>query len=134
MGRRPVPPRRTRAWPTRKPNRGKSAFGVFHDIALVDNREALALVSHGILEGRANETLRARLADRFDAYANLVGCLLGKPDLLQRCGQFPLHELQDLLRLRAASLVVYARIDVFRVLAEDDHVHLLRVLHGEGTP
>ena len=65
-----------------------------------------------------------------DADADLVGGLLAKADLLERRGQFPLDELQDLLRLGAAGLVVNAGIDVLRVLAEDDHVHLLRVLHG----
>ena len=106
------------------------AFGVFHDVALVDNREALALLPHGVLEGGADEALGARLADGLNANADLVGGLLAEADLLERRGQLPLHELQDLHRLGAARLVVNAGIDVFRVLAEDDHVHLLRVLHG----
>ena len=62
------------------------AFGVLHDVALVDNREALALVPHGVFEGGADETLGARLADGLDADADLVGGLLPNRIFLSAAG------------------------------------------------
>jgi hypothetical protein len=51
---------------------------------------------------------------------------------LKSFGKFLRQELQDLLRLGRAALVIDARVNVLGVLAEDDHVHLLRMLHGRG--
>ena len=63
------------------------------------------------------------LRDRLDADARGVR----EADLLD--AQLVLQELDQLLRLVALGLELDAGVDVFRVLAEDDHVGLLGRLH-----
>ena len=105
-------------------------FRVLHNVTLVDDGEALGLVPHSVLEGGTDETFGAWFADGLNPYTDLVGGFFAEADLFERRRQLAPNELQNLHRLGAAGLVVDARIDVFRVLAEDDHVHLLRMLHG----
>jgi hypothetical protein len=55
--------------------------------------------------------------------------LLGEANLLELLREaLPEHREEALSRLRA-GLELDARVDVLGVLPEDDHVHLLRVLH-----
>ena len=58
-----------------------------------------------------------------------VDGLLAEADLLELLREVRLEELESLLRLFRAGLEIDAGVDVLGVLAEDDHVHLLRVLH-----
>jgi len=108
------------------------AFRVFHNVALVDNREALALMPHGVFERGAHQALGARPAHGLDPNAHGCHRLVAKSNFLKCRGHFPLEELQQSQRFGAARLVINAGIDVFRVFAEDDHVHLLRVFHRRG--
>ena len=55
--------------------------------------------------------------------------LRAKRIFLNSFGKFLGEEVEDLLRLGRAGLVLDAGVDVFGVLAEDHHVDLLRVLH-----
>src|SRR5690242_8732356 len=48
----------------------KGALGVFHDVALVDNRHALAFVLDGVLDGGTDEALGAGFGNRLDADAD----------------------------------------------------------------
>ena len=47
----------------------KTAFGVFHDVALVHQRYAGLVVINGVLDGFAYQTLGTFAAHRLDAYA-----------------------------------------------------------------
>ncbi len=51
----------------------KSAFGKFHDVALVDNRHRFFLFGNRVKHRRAEQALRAGLGNRFDANANDIG-------------------------------------------------------------
>src|SRR5206468_207961 len=53
-------------------------------------------------------------------------------DLLELLGELLLEEVEDLLRLGRSCRIFDAGVDVFRVLAEDDHVDLFGVLDGGG--
>jgi hypothetical protein len=78
-----------------------------------------------VLDGRLDDAGGALLADRLDADAHR----LGKANLLETLGERLGEELLEFLAIVAAVLELDARIDVFRVLAEDDHVGLFRMLH-----
>src|SRR5204862_3313014 len=51
----------------------EGALGELHDVALVHERDALALVLDGVVEGGANEALTALARDRLDADARRRG-------------------------------------------------------------
>ena len=59
----------------------EGALGELHDVALVDERDALALLADGKLDGGANEPLGAELADRLDADADARFGFSPKADL-----------------------------------------------------
>ena len=94
-------------------------FRELHDVALVDERHGLALVVDRVLDRHADQPLRARLGDRLDADARI-----GTDALAHLARQ----ELDDALGLRRALRPLDAGVDVFGVLAEDDHVHQLGAL------
>ena len=129
----------------------EGAFRELHDVALVDERDALALVLDRVADGAVDEPLGAEVADRLEADADLDadvalgradafelllpalrGVLRAEADLLELLGEFCCEEVEDLLRLGRAAGVLDAGVDVLGVLAEDHHVHLLRVLHRRG--
>src|SRR2546428_9421767 len=82
------------------------AFGVLHDVALMHEGDALALLLDGVLNRGAHQPFGARPADRFDAKAHLVGSACSKADLFKRRRQFALDELEYLFRLGTAGLVI----------------------------
>src|SRR5207248_664547 len=49
----------------------KSPFRELHDVALVDEGDALALVFDGVADGAVDQPLGAEVADRLDADADL---------------------------------------------------------------
>ena len=123
------------------------AFGELHDVPLVHERDALALILDRVGDRAVDQAHAAGAADGFDPEADHdVGrfrradllpklrrlLLRAEADLLERLREFLLEEPEDLLRLVAAGGVIDAGVDVLGVLAEDDHVDLLRVLHGRG--
>ncbi|ABA48963.1 Hypothetical protein BURPS1710b_1109 [Burkholderia pseudomallei 1710b] len=99
-------------------------FRELHDVALVDERDRLAVVVDRVLDRLAHEALGAFLRHGLDADARG----LREADLLH--AHLFLQELDDLLRLLGFGRPFDAGVDVFRVLAEDDHVGLLRLAHG----
>src|SRR5215470_4257133 len=102
------------------------AFRVLLDVALVDEGDVAAAVLHRVAHRRADEPLRAFLGHGLDA----DGRALREPDLVDL--HVLLEELHDLLGLGRPLLPLDARVDVLGVLPEDDHVDLLRMLHGRG--
>ena len=108
----------------------EGAFGELLDVALVDQGQALALVLDRVLEGRADEALRAFLRDRLDADTRGVG----EADFRVRLREGLLEHIEEFLVVLGAGLELDAGVDVFGVFAEDHHVHFLGVLHGGGHP
>jgi hypothetical protein len=101
-----------------------------HDVALVDDRDALPLVRDRVEDRGADEALGPFLRDGLEA----DGGRLGEADLLVHRGPARLQELEDLLRVLGPALELDPGVDVFRVLPEDDHVDLLGALHGGRDP
>jgi hypothetical protein len=88
----------------------------------VHERQRLAVVVDRVLDGLAHEAVRPFSRHGLDA--DRRG--LGEADLLDA---HLLHEeVDDLLGVGGLGLPLDARVDVFRVLAEDHHVDLLGLL------
>mmetsp|Transcript_1099 Transcript_1099/g.1707 ORF Transcript_1099/g.1707 Transcript_1099/m.1707 type:complete len:442 (-) Transcript_1099:93-1418(-) len=104
----------------------EGAFGVLHDVALVHDGHAGLVVVDGVLDGLSDQPFGALLADGLDTQARG----LGEANLVG--AEFITQEAHQLAGLLAAGLELDAGIDVFRVLAEDHHVHLVRLLHRAG--
>ncbi len=100
------------------------AFGELLDVALVNDRHGLAIVLQGVLDRHADQALGAGDGDRLDADARV----LAHP-LVGARQHLVVDEVDQLLRLRRALLPLDAGVNVFRVLAEDDDVHALGMLH-----
>src|SRR5437762_4255533 len=95
-------------------------FRVFLDVSLVDERHVLPVILDRVADRRADQTLGALLGDGLDADRRGAGeADLGDLHLL-------LEEIHHPLRLRRPLLPLDPRVDVLRVLSEDDHVHLVR--------
>src|SRR5438034_4262608 len=99
------------------------ALGELHDVALVDEGDAPALVAERVVDRGAGETLGA-LA-RHGLHADAAGGR--EADLLDP--QVALQERDQLPRLGALYRPLDAGVDVFGVLAEDDYIDLLWPLH-----
>ncbi len=104
------------------------AFRELHDVALVHDRDALALVDDGVLDRGAEEALGAFLRDGLDADARRVR----EADLAVELREGFLEQLLELLVLGAALLEFDAGVDVLGVFTEDHHVDLLRRLDRGG--
>src|SRR5690606_22788125 len=104
-------------------------LGELHDVALVDERDALAPAFDRVADRGADEALGPLLAYGFDADAGRAG----EADLAVELGEGLLEEVLELLRVLAAVLELDAGVDVLGVLAEDDHVGQLRLLDGAGN-
>jgi hypothetical protein len=103
----------------------EGALGELLDVALVHQRDALAVVAQGVFDGGAHEALGPELGDGLDPDARLG------PDLPP---QLVAQEGGESLRLRGAGLDFEAGVHVFGVLPEDDHVDLLGMQHRRGDP
>jgi len=66
----------------RRPSR-EGAFGVLHDVALVDNRDRLLFLLDGVLDRAANEPFCAGLRYGLDADADRAGLFRAEADLLE---------------------------------------------------
>ena len=122
----------------------ESPFGELHNVALVHQGHALALERDCVTNRAVNQANAARAADwlNTDADQNVVtlrsadsfpelGRFLtsAEADLVEFFWKFLLEKIENLLRTLTAGGVLNPSVDVFRVLAEDHHVDLLRVLH-----
>src|SRR5262245_59382846 len=99
------------------------AFGVLLDVAFVDQRDVLAVVLDRVPDGRPDQPLAALLRDRLDP----DGGRLREADLGDL--HVRLQKVDHPLGFRRALLPLDAGVDVFRVLAEDHHVDLVRPFH-----
>ena len=103
----------------------EGALGVLHDVALVHQAHALALVLDRVTDGLADEAPRAERADRLDREAGV---------LEEVHAHLVAQESLQLAVLGAAGGELDSRVHVLRVLAEDHHVDLLRLAKRGGHP
>ncbi len=101
----------------------KGAFGELLDVALVHERDALAVMAQRVLQGGAHQALGPELGDGLDPDAGLG------PDLPP---QLVAQEGGEAIRLGGSRLHLEPGVDVLGVLPEDDHVDLLGVAHRRG--
>ena len=104
----------------------EGAFGVLHDVALVHEVHVLALVRQRPFDRRADQSLRAFHGNRLERD---TGCI-GKANLRILLGKVFLEQRFELLILFRAVDKLDARVNIFRVLPEDDHIHVFRMLNG----
>src|SRR5208282_3232859 len=100
------------------------ALGKFHDVALVHNRHALALVVDRVLQRGAEQPVGAFLGRGFEADSGTFR----KANLGELLRKVLLEQIQEFLGVGRPRLELDSRIDVFGVLAENDHVDLFRRL------
>ena len=101
----------------------EGALGKLHDVALVHQGDRIPVLINGVLDRLAHQPLGAFFRHGLDADAGrLREADLGHPHLV-------LQEVDHFLHFRRAGLPLDAGVDVLGVLAEDDHVHQLRMLH-----
>ena len=105
------------------------ALGKFHDVALVDDREALALLLDGVFQRSAHEPLGAGLRDGLDADADGLRRVMCETDLLVFLREILSEEFESLHGLLAAGLEINPGVNVLGVLTENHHLHFLRMLH-----
>ena len=98
----------------------EAAFGELHDVALVHQGQALAAGIQGKAQGAAHQAFGAELAHGLDAHGGFLADL-GHAELFTQEGD-------ELLGFRGLGGVFDARVHVFGVLAENDHVHALGML------
>src|SRR5439155_5534625 len=123
LGHRLAPelPRRQRVAPV-----AEGALGELHDVALVDEAQALALEVERIADRGADEGPGALPGDGLDA----DGARLRETDLLDL--HLVAQPADHLARLGRARRPLDPGVDVLRVLPEDHHVHVLGPLHRAG--
>ena len=102
------------------------ALRKFHDVALVDQGHGLEPLVERKTQAAAYQLIRARHRDGFDAYPRIRAHPLFGAVHAQHC----VHEINQPFCLSRAFPPLNARVDVFRILAEDDDVHAFRVAHG----
>ena len=103
------------------------ALGELHDVALVHERHRRLVVVDRVLERLAHQPVGALARDGLDADARgLREADLLDPHLLDQ-------EVDHLARAVGLGRPLDAGVDVLRVLAEDHHVDLVRLLDRRGN-
>src|SRR4051812_41961647 len=125
----------------------KRTLGEFHDVALVDERYAPAIVLDGVRDGAVNQSHTAGSANRLNADADhdiiffrrayhlpkFSGFFPGaESNLREILRKFFGEKIQNLLRLCRPRGVFDSGVNVFGVFPEDNHVHLIRIFHRGG--
>src|SRR5438046_140882 len=125
----------------------KRALGELHDVALVDQGHALALILDRVGDRAVDQADTAGATNRLDPdpHANVVPLrcadffpeigrflLRAETDFVELLWKFLLKKIENLLRFRRARGGFDAGVNIFRVLAEDYHVHFLRMFDGRG--
>src|SRR5262249_34922022 len=101
-------------------------LGELLDVALVHERDRVALRGDGVRDRLADEALRSELRDRLDADGG-AGTNLRRGAALDG-----VERVDDGIRAGRIRRPLDARVHVLGVLAEDDHVHVFRLLHRRG--
>src|SRR6185369_10351169 len=96
-------------------------LGELHDVALVHERDGVALRGDRVLDRLPHQALRAEFRDRLDADGRAFA------DLSGRAALDAVDAGDDGVRPFAAGRPLDAGVNVFRVLAEDRHVHAARL-------
>ena len=104
----------------------EGALGVFHDVAVVHEGDAPAVVAQGIVDGAADDALGALLGHGLHA----VGRGLGEADLLLL--ELIDQEVAELDAFLGPERPLDARVHVLRALAEHAKVDALGILHRRG--
>src|SRR5262249_7113116 len=126
----------------------EGALGELHDVAFVHEGHALAPVFQRVADCAVDEALGAESTDGLESDANLdadgalrpadrlelllpvARRLVGtEPNLAELLRKFFREEVEHLLGVWRSCDVLDARVDVFRVLTEDHHVHFFRMPH-----
>ena len=115
----------------------EETFRVFHDVALVHQRDRGLVIVDGVLNRFAHEALRA--FDRYWLDPDTRG--VREPDLLDT--EFVLKKSNQPFRFFIIVLIFNTRINIFRIFSEDHHVgffwllqrrrHPLEILHRAQT-
>ena len=103
------------------------AFSELLNIALVHQGDGLAAGLERVADGIPDQPLGPEDRDRLDADARI-----GANFFLAALQQIVVDELDQPRRIGAALFELDARVHVFGVLAEDDDVDLLGMLHRAG--
>ena len=104
----------------------EAAFREFHDVALMHQRDAFPSVFHGIVNGGAHQALRAFTGNGLDAEAGAFR----ETNLFHAVRENAAHGIKKQLGILRAFLEFDSGVDVFRVFAENDHVHFFRSFDG----
>ena len=105
----------------------EGALGELLDVALVDQGNGLAAGFKGVADGVADQALGAEDGDGLDADAGVEADFF-----LAAFEQVVVEEINETGGVIAAFFELDAGVDVLGVLAEDDDVDLLGMLHGAG--
>ena len=97
----------------------ETAFGVFHDVAFVNNGHIGLVVVNCVLDGFAHQTLSTFTRNGLDADTRGIGeTNFGHAHFIDQ-------KLDQLFRLVALGFVFNTGVNVLRVFAEDHHMGLL---------
>ncbi len=103
----------------------EGAFGELLNVAFVHERDDRALVFDGVLDRPAHQSFGARGRNWLDADAGIFANFF-----LGAFEHFVVQEVDQLFHFGRAGLPLDSRVDVFRVFAEDHHVHALGIRYG----
>src|SRR6266704_1203438 len=99
------------------------ALGELHDVAFVNERDRAATRTQRVLDRLRDQALGAELGHRLDA-DRAPGADLGREPIAEKS--------DDGIGLWAAGPVLDPGVHILDVLAENDHVELLRLAHRAG--
>src|SRR2546427_6903017 len=95
---------------------------LFPYTTLFRSRYALALVRQSVLDGAAHQAFRSRRRNRLDAHAGIPANLL-----LAVFQHFVVQKLEEFFRFGRSGFPLDADINIFGILAKDEHVHFFRL-------
>src|SRR5208337_1483209 len=98
-------------------------FGKLHDVALMDQGHGFQAVLEGVTHAAPHQLFGAGDRNGFDAHPRVEADLLLPSILAKKC----VHKVDNKSRLLRPLAPLDTRVNVFRVFAEDDDVHALRI-------
>ena len=107
----------------------ESAFRKFLNVAFVDEGDAGFVVIEGELDGAADQAFCAGGRNGLDADAGIPANLF-----FAALEHVVVEEFEEFFYFGGAAFPFDADVNVFSVLAEDDHVHFFRLADRGGNP